>query len=123
MMPVTLGGGVGWAFVVATITTDSDASAGTHYMFRPTHLRNSNMNFGHLFIDDILSAYIAMQATPSHSPAPAASLTDTRQLIDAAAPQYNTSWQEFGLEGEGGAADGRFVTVGARNWETGDLRR
>ena len=27
--------------------------------------------------------------------------------------------QEFELEGEGGAADGRFVTVGARNWETG----
>lgn len=60
--------------------------AGTHYMFRPTHLRNYNMNFGHLFIDDILSAFIAMQ--------------------------------EFELEGEGGAADGRFVTVGARNWET-----
>ncbi len=30
-------------------------------MFRPTHLRNYNMNFGHLFIDDILSTYIAMQ--------------------------------------------------------------
>lgn len=37
---------------------------GTHYMFRPTHLRNYNMNFGHLFIDDILSAYIAMQVAP-----------------------------------------------------------
>lgn len=37
---------------------------GTHYMFRPTHLRNYNMNFGHLFVDDILSAYIAMQVTP-----------------------------------------------------------
>ena len=34
---------------------------GTHYMFRPTHLRNYNMNFGHLFVDDILSTYIAMQ--------------------------------------------------------------
>jgi hypothetical protein len=35
-------------------------------MFRPTHLRNYNMNFGHLFIDDILSAYIAMQVTTPH---------------------------------------------------------
>jgi hypothetical protein len=28
-------------------------------------------------------------------------------------------FQEFELEGEGGGADGRFVTVGARDWETG----
>ena len=27
--------------------------------------------------------------------------------------------QEFELEGEGGGGDGQFVTVGARDWETG----
>jgi hypothetical protein len=33
---------------------------------------------------------------------------------------YSVSFtQEFELEGEGDGADGRFVTVGARDWETG----